>query len=124
MRNRGLTITLSAVAFVFYVATILYVSIGVIHVDVLDNYLSSMIYQTIGFIFLAYFIFCNIISKPIKTGYLVPLIMATVIYMVAVNVVNVALVASIPHIFFVLINRGLLLLYALISIPMYVMGRK
>ncbi len=124
MRNRGLTVTLSAVAFVFYVATILYVSIGVIHVDVLDNYLSSMIYQTIGFIFLAYFIFCNIISKPIKAGYLVPLIMATVIYTVAVNVVNVALVASIPHIFFVLINRGLLLLYALISIPMYVMGRK
>ncbi len=124
MRNRGLTITLSAAAFVFYVATILYVSIGVIHVDVLDNYLSSMIYQTIGFIFLAYFIFCNIISKPIKTGYLVPLIMATAIYTIAVNVVNVALVASIPHIFFVLINRGLLLLYALISIPMYVMGRK
>ena len=118
MKKREITIALSAILFVFYVSTILYVSIGVM------NYFSSIIYQVIGFVFLAYFIFCNIVSRSMKTGYLVPLIIATVLYTVAVNVVNVALVASIPHVFFVLINRGLLILYALVSIPMYVMGRK
>lgn len=127
MKKREITIALSAILFVFYVSTILYVSIGVMHVDMLVNYFSSIIYQVIGFVFLAYFIFCNIVSRSMKTGYLVPLIIATVLYTVAVNVVNVALVAlvaSIPHVFFVLINRGLLILYALVSIPMYVMGRK
>lgn len=121
MKKREITIALSAILFVFYVSTILYVSIGVMHVDMLVNYFSSIIYQVIGFVFLAYFIFCNIVSRSMKTGYLVPLIIATVLYTVAVNV---ALVASIPHVFFVLINRGLLILYALVSIPMYVMGRK
>lgn len=124
MKKREITIALSAIIFVFYVSTILYVSIGVMHVDMLVNYFSSIIYQVIGFVFLAYFIFCNIVSRSMKTGYLVPLIIATVLYTVAVNIVNVALVASIPHVFFVLINRGLLILYALVSIPMYVMGRK
>ena len=66
----------------------------------------------------------NIIYKPIKIGFFVPLMVVTVIYTIVLDVVNLALMVTMPHVLFLLTNFCLLFIYCLISTPMYIMGRK
>ncbi|SES66264.1 hypothetical protein SAMN02910413_0348 [Pseudobutyrivibrio sp. C4] len=115
---------LSCFLWVFYVAIILYVLFAVLNIDTLENFVSALVFESIGFISLAYFIFCNMFSKPIKVGYFVPLLMATIIYTIVLDVVNIACVATVGSVFFTLINLVLLFVYCLVSIPMYLMGRR
>lgn len=78
----------------------------------------------IGFLALAYFIFCNMFSNPIKVGYFVPLVMTTVIYTIVLDVINIACITSVSSVFFTLIHLVVLFVYCLVSIPMYLMGRR
>jgi hypothetical protein len=63
-------------------------------------------------------------SDSMKVGYLVPMILVTVLYTVILDFVNIFLVVTTSSVFFILINLVLLFLYCLIIIPMYLMGRK
>lgn len=78
----------------------------------------------IGFLALAYFIFCNMFSNPVKVGYFVPLVMTTVIYTIVLDVINIACITSVSSVFFTLIHLVILFVYCLVSIPMYLMGRR
>lgn len=78
----------------------------------------------IGFLALAYFIFCNMFSNPVKVGYFVPLVMTTVIYTIVLDVINIACITSVSSVFFTLIHLVVLFVYCLVSIPMYLMGRR
>lgn len=124
MGKKSLTAILSSLVVCFYIAIIMYVFFAILHIDTLANFGSAMIFEIIGFVLLAYFILGNIFSKPIKTGYFVPLLMVTIIYTVILDIINLALIFSISHVFFVLSNLIILFVYCLISIPMYIMGRK
>lgn len=81
-------------------------------------------FEIIGFLVLAYFIFCNMFSNPIKVGYFVPLVMTTVIYTIVLDVINIACITSVSSVFFALIHLVVLFVYCLVSIPMYLMGRR
>lgn len=81
-------------------------------------------FEIIGFLALAYFIFCNMFSNPIKVGYFVPLVMTTVIYTIVLDVINIACITSVSSVFFTLIHLVILFVYCLVSIPMYLMGRR
>ena len=81
-------------------------------------------FEIIGFLALAYFIFCNMFSNPIKVGYFVPLVMTTVIYTIVLDVINIACITSVSSVFFTLIHLVVLFVYCLVSIPMYLMGRR
>lgn len=96
---------------------------AVLHVDILANFLSALVFEIIGFILLAYFVLGNILSKSIKTGFFVPLIMVTVIYTIALNIINLVLITLMPTTFFILTNFILLFIFCIISIPMYIMGK-
>lgn len=82
------------------------------------------VFGIIGFLALAYFIFCNMFSNPIKVGYFVPLVMTTVIYTIVLDVINIACITSVSSVFFTLIHLVILFVYCLVSIPMYLMGRR
>lgn len=124
MRRNGLIVGLSALVLCFYFALIMFVFFAVLHINLFVNFGSAMAFEIIGFVVLAYFVMGNILSKPIKTGFFVPLIMVTVIYTLILDVINIALVLMMPHALFVLANFILLFIYCLISIPMYIMGRR
>lgn len=124
MGKRGLAAVLTAFVLCFYAAIIMYVFFAVLHIHVLTNFISAFVFELVGFVLLAYFILSSIVTKLFKTGYLVSLILITFIYAVLVNVLNLVGVTMIPHTFFVLLNMFVLFLYCVISIPMYIMGRK
>jgi hypothetical protein len=115
---------LSSFLWLFYVAIILYVFFAVLHLDTLENFISAMIFEMIGFIALAYLILRNIFSRSIKVGYFVPLLIVTLIYTIVLDIINLFFVTSTGNVIFVLINLVVLFVYFLISIPMYLMGRR
>lgn len=115
---------LSSFLWVLYVAIILYVFFAVLNINTLENFASALTFEIVGFGVLAYFIFCNMFTKPIKVGYFVPLVMATVIYTIILDIVNIACIATMGSVFFTLLHMILLFVYCLISIPMYLMGRR
>lgn len=123
--KKGITnIIFSACLLVFYIGIIMYVFFAVIDITTSDNFGCAMIFEIIGFLLLAYFILGNLFSKPIKTGFFVPLILATVLYTIILDVINIALSMIMPQVFFILLNFVLLFIYCLVSIPMYIMGRR
>ena len=124
MRRGLLCISLSISALIFYIGIVLYSFFAVLHIQALANFGSAVLFELIGFAFLAYFIIVNLSTKPIKTGYFVPLVIVTVIYTVFLDVINFACVMIMPPIFFVLLHLTLLFLYCVISIPMYIMGKR
>ena len=102
----------------------MYVFFAILHIETLENFESAMAFEIIGFLLLIYFVMGNLLLKRIKVGFFVPLIMVTVIYTVILDVINIVFIITMPHIFFVLSNIVLLFIYFLISIPMYIMGRR
>lgn len=124
MGKRGAAAGAATVVIGFYIAIIMYTFFAVLHIDTLENFGTAMVFEIIGFVLLAYFILGNIVSKPVKTGFFVPLIMVTVFYTIILDVVNLAFIVTMPHAFFTLTNMVLLFVYCLVSIPMYIMGRR
>jgi hypothetical protein len=115
---------LSTFLWAFYMIIILYVMFGVIHINELDNFIAALLFEAIGFLALGAVILGSMFSTPLKIGYLVPLIMVTVIYTLLLDVVNIVFVGIVGSAGFVLIHLVLLFFYCLISIPMYLMGRR
>lgn len=124
MSKKGITTTLSGFILCFYAVIIMYVLFAVLHIDTLANFVAAMIFEVIGILALAYFVLRNIVTKPIKTGYFVPIVMTTVIYTIILDAVNIGLVAKMSNTFFVLINLILLFVYCVVTIPMYIMGNR
>lgn len=124
MSKKGLAAGLAAFIVVFYFAIILYVLFAIQHINTLDNCVAALIFEFIGFVALGYFVMNGVWLKHIKIGYFVPLVLMTILYTIALDIVNIACVVSVKTTTFVLINLIILFIYCLISIPMYVMGMK
>ena len=117
MKIKGL---LSLLVLCFYIAVIMYVFFAVLHIDALANFEAAMTFEIIGFALLFYFI----LSKPVKLGFFVPIICTTAVYTIILDLINIAFVISLSHVFFVLINLILLLVYCIVVIPMYIVGKR
>lgn len=124
MQKKALTIGLSAFSLGFYFLIVLYIFFAILHIDALKNFETALAFELVGFVLLLYFILGNIILKPIKIGFYIPILIATVLYTVFLDVVNIVLIASMPNVYFILIHLILLFIYCIISIPMYIMGRR
>lgn len=122
--RKGLIGALSGCLLISYIGIIMYVFFAILHIETLANFESAMAFEIIGFLLLIYFVMGNLLSKRIKAGFLVPLVTITVIYTVILDVINIVFIITMPHIFFVLLNFVLLFIYCLISMPMYIMGRR
>lgn len=115
---------LAGIILAFYIGIIIYVFLEVLNADTLANFGIAMTFEIIGFLLLIYFAVGNFLLKKIKTGFFVPLVMATVIYTVILDVINIACIGTMPKVLFILLNLSLLFVYCLVSMPMYFMGRK
>ena len=124
MSKKGITAVLSTLILGLYIVIIAHVFFSVLHVDVLANFGSAMLFEVIGFLLLLFFVIGNIISKSIGVGFFVPLVLATAAYTIALNVVNMACITIMAHSMFVLIHLIILFVYCLISIPMYIMSKR
>jgi len=122
--RKGVTTIISACFLAFYIGIIMYIFFAILHVETFANFISAMAFEIIGFVFLIYLVMGNLLSKRIKVGYFVPLIMVTVIYTVILDTINIAFIITMPHGGFLLLNFVLLFVYCLISIPMYIMGKR
>lgn len=123
MDKKRLTVGLSAFVFALYIVIILYVLFAVLHIQTYTNFIEALIFQIIGFVLLAWCVFGSILSRSIKTGFLIPLITTTILYTILLNILNIWAVMIVSNVFFTLLHFILLLVYCLISIPMYIMGR-
>lgn len=108
----------------FYIGIVMFLFFSLLYTKGSVNFGSAIVFEIIGFVPLAYFVMSNLLSKQIKTGYFVPLIMVTVIYTIVLNVVNIAYIATVPQPGFILLNFILLFIYSLISMPIFVMGKR
>lgn len=122
--RRQTTVIAAGVLLAFYIGIIMYVFFSLLHIDLLANFVSAMVFEVIGFLALGYLVLSNILLKQIKTGYFVPLVMVSVIYTIILDVINIAYVATTSQAVFMLLNIVLLFIYCLISIPMYLMGKR
>lgn len=123
-KNKTLVIALAVFLLCFYAAIVLYVFLGVIHIHMLHNFVTGMIFEAIGFAFLVLLVLGNIISHPIKTGYFVPIVIATVCYTILLDVLNIVGSMTMISSFFTLLHMILLFVYCLVFIPMYIMGKR
>ena len=123
MAKKGLATILSAFVLCFYIFIIMYVFFAIMHINTLENFVSAMVFEIIGFGLLFFFIIGSLLTSKIKIGFLVPILLVTVVYTILLDVLNIAFITSMPHVYFVLINLLLLFVYCVITIPMYVMGK-
>ncbi len=109
---------------VLYVTIVIYVLFVVLQIDIIANLGVALISEIIGFFVLAWLIYGNILFGFVKTGYFIPLILAAVVYTIILSVLNFWAVLTMPTIVFTLVHLLLLFVYCIVSIPMYIMGRK
>lgn len=124
MGRKSLSAILSVFLLLFYATIIMYVFFAIININTLANFGTAMTFEIIGICLLTYFVLGNVLGKNIKTGYLVPLMMVTIIYTVVLDIINLVCVVTMGHVFFVLINLIILFIYCVTAIPMYLMGRR
>lgn len=109
---------------VFYIAIIMVVFFPVLHINEADNFAAAMTFEVIGFLVMLLFVIGSILAANVKTGYFVPLLMVSGAYTVIRNLVTMIFMWILPPVAFVLINLILLFVYCVLSVPMYMMGRK
>ena len=124
MNKRGLTIFASLFITGFYYVIVLYLFFAVLKINALPNFGIAIMFEVVGFVILAYFVLQGVCLKTIKTGYYVPLVIATTIYTIMLNTINMAWITMIATRFFVLLHMVLLFVYCLIAVPMLIMGKK
>lgn len=120
--QKALAVALAAFLLIFYIAIMMYVFFAVLQIDEFYNFVMGIAFELIGFFFLAALILGNIISRRIKTGYFVTLVIVTLFYTILLDLLNILAIVSMPAPIFALLHLVLLFVYCLVSFPMYIMG--
>lgn len=123
-KSKTLVLSMTGLIVAFYIAITLYILFAIVEIDALENFIAGMIFEFIAFIMLCVVIFGKILLGNFETGYFIPLVMVTIVYVALVNVLNMFLVALIPSVVFVLIHLVLLFVYCFVAVPMFIMGKK
>lgn len=118
------TAVLAGGILILYAGTVVHLFLSVLQGDTLTNFASAMVFEFISFLALVCVIIGNILSKRVKTGYFVPLVLVTVVYAVILDVVNAAYITLMSQAGFLFLNLIMLFLYCCMSLPMYVMGKR
>lgn len=116
-------IVFSCFLLLFYFAIVMYVFLAVMRVDVLQNFIAGMVFESIGFLLLVIFILKNIFTQTMKVGYFVPMLIVMIAYIILLNILNMLAIEVLPSVVFILLNLVLLFVYCVITIPMYIMGK-
>ena len=120
--KKGLSLFFTAFMLAFYFFIVMFAFFKILHIDLFENFFVAIIFEVISFAILSCLVFVKMLGKQIKTGYFVPLVIVTVIYMIIINLMNFVGIAFVPNVFFTLIHLVVLFVYCLLSIPMFIMG--
>lgn len=123
-KTKSLICAMAAFLLLFYVVIMMYVFIGVLHINSFENFITGMFFEIIGFLVLMFVVFGSILSKSVKVGYMIPLVMVTVFYTVLLDLLNILGIAVMSFSIFTLLHLILLFGYCFVSIPMYIMGKR
>lgn len=122
-RIKTITMLLSLIIFLFYCVIIGYILFQVVNLDEHKNFVCGIIFEGIGILMLLITVMFGILKK-VKIGFLLPVIVCTVIYTIILNSLNFfAYVAMTSNVFF-LVHMVVLFIYLLIVVPMFVMGKQ
>lgn len=124
MGKRGLCIALYSFLMLFYFGIVMYAFIAVRHADTFENFTSALFFEAIGFLLLACFIIGGFLFAPIKTAFYPILLTLTILYTVFIQIFNFTQISVASNVFFILINLIILFIYLLISVPIYIIGKK
>lgn len=118
------TLALSLFLLTFYMLIIMYLFFGVLHIDLLENCFAGMLFQCIGFLILCVLVLGQIVARPIKAGYFAPIVLITAFYTLILDVMNCLAIMLMPTPLFFFLHLLLLFVYCIVTVPMYLMGRK
>ena len=124
MSSKIAAVLLTLLALFFYFGIFSYISFVIIGADTFMNFGVGMVFVIISFLILGFLLLSNIIFKPIKTGYFVPLVIVAITYLLLTDILFMVGVATMETAVFVLINMILLFIYSVVTIPMYIMGKR
>ncbi len=124
-KKKTMAVMLAAIILVFYTVIIEYISFAVMNIAAYKNFVASMVFQSIGIVLLFIVILGSVAKgKNVKIGFLVPIVICTVIYVAIVNCINFIGVAVMSGTIFVLLHLILLFVYSVIVMPMYIIGKQ
>ncbi len=125
MGNKKTTaFALSLFLLAFYILIIMYLFFGVLEINELENCFAGMLFQCIGFLVLCVLVLGQIVAKPIKAGYFAPVVLITAFYTLILDLLNCWAIRLMPAPLFFFVHLLLLFVYCIVTVPMYLMGRK
>lgn len=111
--------------FVCYVIIAGYIFLVFARIDMIGKLLTGIVFEVLSAIFIFNFIVRSIAkSQSMKTGYLIPIVMCTVLYTLSMNALNIWGSSHLVLVWFVLAHMIWTMTYILIVIPMYIMGKQ
>lgn len=122
--KKGIVISLVGFILFLYIFIIIFILFGVVHIHRIGNFIVAMPFEIIGIGILAGVILMQFSSKPIKVGYYVPLVEVMMVYTLLLNILNIWGSVTLGKMILFLLNFLLLFFYSLISIPMFIMGKR
>ena len=124
-KGKELIIALTTLLLIFYTIIVGYVLFVVLEINTSENFIAGLIFEILGIIFISIIVIGAVLNnKKISFGYMVSIILCTVIYIIILNCINFFGIFVIKEVFFVLINLVLLFIYSVIVVPMYIMGKQ
>lgn len=111
--------------FVCYIIIVGYIFLAFARIDIIGKLLMGIVFEALGAIFVFNFIVRSIAkSQSMKTGYLIPIVICTVLYTLSMNALNIWGSFHLTLAWFVLDHMIWAMIYVLIVIPMYIMGKQ
>lgn len=122
--KKGITLCTTFFLFIFYVAIIFYAFLEAFNFSIYSNFFSGALFELVGLIILLVVISCSLFGAPIRTGYIIPIILCTITYTVLLDSLNFIGIPTISGKVFILLHLILLFSYLLIVMPMLVVGKR
>lgn len=114
----------SFIIVIMYFAIVIYSLFNVVNITSKDSWLWTIVFEIIGAIIFIFYIIRVMDSKVIKFGYKVSLGLSVIAYNVIVAIQNIFQIKYPNIAVFIMLQLITLFVFFIISMPMYIIGRK
>lgn len=114
----------SFIMVIMYFAIVIYSLFNVVNITSKDSWLWTIVFEIIGAMIFIFYIIGVMDSKVIKFGYKVSLGLSVIAYNVIVAIQNIFQIRYPNIAVFIMLQLITLFVFFIISMPMYIIGRK
>ena len=114
----------SFIIVIMYFAIVIYSLFNVVNITSKDSWLWTIVFEIIGAIIFIFYIIRVMDSKVIKFGYKVSLGLSVIAYNVIVVIQNIFQIRYPNIALFIMLQLITLFVFFIISMPMYIIGKK